>query len=139
MKAKRKIDGGRFARLCTAWDATRRWLVARFTRHSHGHRKSLAQRRDCEHFGFNHDGVTWTASIGRYADGGVGEIFLTSTKPGSKVETMAQDAAVTASIAMQYGAPLDVIAGALSRDSQNRPQGALGVAMDAILDMERTP
>lgn len=45
----------------------------------------------------------------------------------------AQDAAVVCSLALQYGVPLDVIRKALMRDSQGRPSGPLGAALDLIV------
>lgn len=105
-----------------------------------GQRAALPQRRDCDHISFEHEGNEWTASIGRYDDGRFGEIFLQSNKTGSKVEAMAQDAAVATSIAVQYGAPVEVIAKALTRDSRGAPHGPLGRALDLIIgEQERKP
>jgi hypothetical protein len=98
-----------------------------------GYRRELPPCRDCQHISFRHDGFDWTASVGFYDDGSIGEVFLTNTKSGSNVEAAAQDACVAASIAIQYGAPLKVIASGLSRDSRGIPQCAIGVAMDILV------
>jgi hypothetical protein len=47
-------------------------------------------------------------------------------------DTAARDSAVVASIALQYGVPLDVLRHALMRDAQGRPSGPLGTALDLI-------
>lgn len=103
-----------------------------------GYRKALPQRRECENITFCHEGVDWIASVGRYPDGAIGEIFLTSTKPGSEIVATAQDASIAASIAFQYGAPPQVVAAALSRHGSSKPQTALGVVMDMLSEI-KTP
>jgi hypothetical protein len=42
------------------------------------------------------------------------------------------DAAVVASIALQYGVPLEVIRKALMRDARGQASGPLGVALDRV-------
>jgi hypothetical protein len=44
----------------------------------------------------------------------------------------ARDAAVAASLALQFGCPLEILRRALLRDSQGRPSTPLGAAIDAI-------
>src|SRR5258708_31549207 len=51
---------------------------------------------------------------------------------------MASDAAVVASIALQYSVPLDVIRGALMRDPRGKPSGPLGVVLDRLAVDEGT-
>jgi hypothetical protein len=52
--------------------------------------------------------------------------------PGSPIEAIARDAAVTVSIALQFGADLETIRAALTRDHDGGPATALGAALDAI-------
>jgi hypothetical protein len=66
-------------------------------------------------------GLQYRATVGRYPDGRIGEIFLTNHKAGSQAGIMASDAAVVASIAIQYGAPLDVIRKSLDAGSTGSP------------------
>jgi hypothetical protein len=54
------------------------------------------------------------------------EIFLSSHKPSSPIEAIARDAAV------QFGAGLETIRAALTRDHGGGPATALGAALDAI-------
>ena len=46
-------------------------------------RRRLADRRLAETFELEVGSLRYTATIGRYADGTVGEIFLQNHKPGS--------------------------------------------------------
>jgi hypothetical protein len=50
---------------------------------------------------------------------------------------MASDQAVLASLALQYGAPLDVIRKALMRDFHGRATSPIGAALDAIMESDR--
>jgi hypothetical protein len=62
----------------------------------------------------------------------VAEIFLSSRKPGSPIEAIARDAAVTVSIALQCGADIATIRSALTKDHDGSPATVLGAALDAI-------
>jgi hypothetical protein len=95
-------------------------------------RQRLPNRRSAETFELEVGGLKYTATVGRFADGTPAEIFLTNGKAGSDSDTAARDSAVVASIALQYGVPLAVLCHALMRDSQGRPSGPLGVALDII-------
>jgi ribonucleoside-diphosphate reductase alpha chain len=102
-------------------------------------RERLSNRRACETFGFTHKQIAYTATIGRYADHRLAEIFIDSNKVGSDADAAAKDAAVVCSIALQYGAPADVIRNALLRDAQGSPCSPLAAALDQIAEQERTP
>jgi hypothetical protein len=53
-------------------------------------------------------------------------------KAGSDSDANARDAAIIASISLQYGVPLEVIRHALLRDPRGNASTPLGVALDAI-------
>lgn len=95
-------------------------------------RARLPHRRSAETFEVEACGLHFQATVGRYEDGRIGEIFLSNTRVNSSAGIMAGDAAVVASIALQYGVPLDVIRKALMRDSRGNPSGPLGAALDKI-------
>jgi len=95
-------------------------------------RERLPNRRSAETFDVEAGGLHYRATIGRYPDGRIGEIFLTNHKAGSEAGIMASDAAVAASLALQYGTPLDVIRHALMRDPRGKPSGPLGVVLDQL-------
>jgi ribonucleoside-diphosphate reductase alpha chain len=96
-------------------------------------RQRLKDRRACESFDLEVAGQHFTATVGRHADGTIGEIFLQSRKPGSQSDANARDAAVAASLALQFGCPLETLRHALLRDSHGRPSTPLGAAVDAIM------
>jgi ribonucleoside-diphosphate reductase alpha chain len=80
------------------------------------------------------DGLRYTATIGYYPDGQIGEIFLDGVKVGSAADAAARDSAITASIAMQFGADITTIRHALCRDSRGRPSGPLAAALDVLAE-----
>jgi hypothetical protein len=95
-------------------------------------RRRLPNRRCCETLDFEHAGLRFTLSLSRFHDGGIAELFLSSSLIGSPVEALARDAAVTASLAFQYGCPLEVLRAALTRDHEGAPATLLGAALDTI-------
>jgi hypothetical protein len=58
-------------------------------------RERLPNRRRCETVDLYHAGHRFTLTAGYYRDGRTAEIFLSSNKPGSPIEAIARDAAVT--------------------------------------------
>lgn len=101
-------------------------------------RQRLPDRRASQSFEIEVSGRRYKCTASFFADGKLGEVFLSNNKSGSDSDCAARDSAVVASIALQYGAPLDVIRKALMRDSQGRPNGPLGTVLDAIATMKST-
>jgi len=95
-------------------------------------RRRLANRRSSTTFNFEVAGLKYTATVGYFDDGRLGEIFLSNTKPSSQSDVNARDAAVAASLAFQYGCPIDELRRALLRDAQGRPSSPLGAALDQL-------
>lgn len=95
-------------------------------------REQLPSRRGCENFNLECLGQRYTATIGRFADGRIAEIFLAAWKAGSDADANARDSAVVCSIALQYGVPLDIIRPSLARDTQGKALSPLGVALDKL-------
>jgi ribonucleoside-diphosphate reductase alpha chain len=95
-------------------------------------RERLPNRRLSETFDFACGSGTYTATISRFADDRVAEIFISNNKAGSHLDHLARDAAITASIAFQHGAPVDVVRHALQRDHLGRAVTPLGVALDHL-------
>jgi hypothetical protein len=94
-------------------------------------RSRLAARRASETFGFEVGSLHHHATISRFPESGrIAEIFLSNHRSGSQAAANARDAAIAASLAFQYGCPLEVLRGALLRDMQGRPATPLGVALD---------
>jgi hypothetical protein len=67
-------------------------------------------------FHFECNGLNYTATIGRFSDGRLAEIFLSNAKAGPHSNSAAKDSAVVASIALQHGVPVDLIRRALMSD-----------------------
>ena len=99
-------------------------------------RTRLPDRRASETFSIESGGLAHLATISRFPDGRLGEIFLTSHKVGSAADTAARDAAIACSIALQFGADVEIIRKA-RRDSQGNANGPLGAALDTIAGGEQ--
>jgi hypothetical protein len=95
-------------------------------------RRRLPNRRASETFDLEAGGLTYTATISRFDDGRLAEIFLSNSKADSAADTAARDAAIACSFAFQFGADLEKIRRALSRDSRGDAAGPLGVALDLV-------
>src|ERR1700756_4040682 len=79
-------------------------------------RERLPNRRLALSFDLEINGLCYTATVGRHSDGRVAELFLQNHKPGSQSDANARDAAVAASLALQFGCPLEMLQRALLRD-----------------------
>jgi hypothetical protein len=97
-------------------------------------RQRLPNRRASETFALECAGLKYTATVSRFADGRIGEIFLSNHKAGSHADTAARDAAITCSIALQFGADIETVRRALCRDGRANASGPLGVALDLIAE-----
>jgi ribonucleoside-diphosphate reductase alpha chain len=95
-------------------------------------RQRLPDRHASETFEIAAGGLNYRATVSWFDNGQVAEIFLSNHKVGSHADTAAKDSAVVCSIALQFGVPLETIRRALMRDSQGRPNGPLGVALDRL-------
>jgi hypothetical protein len=100
-------------------------------------RARLPNRRPSETFTFEVDGLRFTATVSRFADGHIGELFLNNHKAGNQSDTNARDAAIILSFALQYGADIEAIRRALCRDNQGRALGPVSAALDLICGGER--
>jgi hypothetical protein len=96
-------------------------------------RERLAHRRASENFTFEIGGLRFTATVSRYPDGRISELFLNNHKYGNQSDTNARDAAIVFSFAVQHGADAEAIRRALCRDSQDRPLGPLSAALDLLM------
>lgn len=97
-------------------------------------REKLPDRRLSETFSMQtKGGRRYVVTASRFPDGRVAEIFVNTPKVGNEEDVITRDAAIVCSIALQYGAPLEVILSALSLDSQGHPAGALGEALNVLL------
>lgn len=95
-------------------------------------RQSLPDRRPSETLEFEHEGHRYRGSVSYDRRGRPLEVFLTTGKPGTGVETVSRDAAVAVSLALQHGTPLETLRKAITRLDDGRPAGPLGVLLDAV-------
>jgi ribonucleoside-diphosphate reductase alpha chain len=95
-------------------------------------RACLPNRRASISFNFEVSGLGYTATFSRFADGRIGELFLSNHKSNSAADTNARDSAIAFSFAVQHGADVETIRRALCRDAQGRASGPLGAALDLI-------
>jgi hypothetical protein len=95
-------------------------------------RNRLPNRRRADTFEIEVASLRYTATVGYFPNGQIGEIFLQNHKPGSQSDANARDAAVAASLALQFGCPLETLRRALLRDSRGNPSTPLGAAVDTI-------
>jgi hypothetical protein len=95
-------------------------------------RRGLPNRRGAETFSFECNGLCYTATISRFDDGNLAEIFISNAKAGSHSAAAAKDSAVVASIALQYGVPSQTIRHALLRDPRGVASSPLGIALDLL-------
>jgi hypothetical protein len=98
----------------------------------YGVRQKLRDRRLHWLFRFECDGQCYTGGIGRFDDDRIAEIFINGSKVGTAAETNAQDAALVASLALQYGCPIETIRHALAR-----PGGGAGPLATLLDEVER--
>jgi hypothetical protein len=103
--------------------------------HNHG-RKRLPYRRGAISTGFERDGAGFTITAGFYPDGRLGEIFLNADRANSLLDFLMSDAAILASLALQYGASLDELRHAMKRDARGTASSPIGTALD-LLTMEQ--
>jgi hypothetical protein len=97
-------------------------------------REKLPNRRPSEVFDwFSAMGMRFTASVSRYPDGRISELFCDNHKAGSAIGTLVRDAAIIFSFAVQHGADPEAIRRALCRDSTGRALGPIAEALDRIL------
>ena len=98
-------------------------------------RHRLPNRRLHISFEFNHYGLRYTCGLG-YNEGKVAEIFLNSAKADSDLDVAARDAAIAASIAIQYGASLQTLFNSMTRNPDGSASGPLGKAISMVLKGE---
>jgi hypothetical protein len=101
-------------------------------------RKRLPNRRGCLTFPVQVHGLRFTASASRFHDGSLGELFLINHKAGSQVGILASDAAIAASLALQYGCPFETLRKALCRDARGQASSPLGAALDVLASDEES-
>ncbi|MBH5372824.1 TSCPD domain-containing protein [Bradyrhizobium glycinis] len=99
-------------------------------------RERLPNRRPNETELFDRDGIRVTITVGYKPDGTVGEIFLNADRSDSMLDVLMSDAAIIASLALQYGVSLRQIAHSVKRDRFGIASSPIGAAIDRICPPE---
>lgn len=97
-------------------------------------RRRLPNRRAAELHDLDFKGRRYVIGVSKFADCGLAEAFIHSAKASSDLADAARDAAVTLSLALQYGTPADAIRAAVTRESDGSPAGIVGAVLDLILE-----
>jgi hypothetical protein len=102
-------------------------------------RRMLPQRRASQTFDITHGDQRggFTVTIGFYADGAIGELFISGAKAGTAMDAVARDGAVLISIALQHDVPLETIRHAITREADGRASTIIGAALDELTECER--
>jgi hypothetical protein len=95
-------------------------------------RERFSNRRASTFANFESLGMKFTASISRFPDGRIGEMFLDNHKAGSAIGTLVRDAAIILSFALQHGADIAAIRRALGRDGSGSALSPIGEALDVV-------
>jgi hypothetical protein len=95
-------------------------------------RNRLPNRRPAETIAFERDGSQYCLTVGFFPDGSVGEVFLNADRADSLLDVLTSDAAILASLALQFGCPLEAITHALKRDGRGVAASPIGAALDRI-------
>ena len=95
-------------------------------------RNHLPDRRRCEIQTVWHHNQKYMVTVGRYEDGRPAEVFVDSSRPCGESVTLADDAAIVASIALQYSVPLAVLRCAISRNPDGSAATIFGRALDLL-------
>jgi len=95
-------------------------------------RRRLPNRRGSITFELEALGLTFTVTASRFDDGSLAETFIQNHKTNSAAGLLASDCAIAASLALQFGCPVETLRRALSRDAQGRATGPLGAALDLL-------
>ena len=95
-------------------------------------RRTLPQRRAAETFVLRLWNQVFKVTVGFYADGTPGEVFIDGCKTGNDIQSIARDAGVLLSLALQHGVPPETIRHAVTRGVSEEPASILGAVVDCI-------
>ena len=95
-------------------------------------RRTLPNKRSAETIAFERHGSQYRMTVGYFPDGAIGEIFLNADRADSLLDVLTSDAAILASLALQYGCPIEAIAHALKRDARGDAASPIGAALDLL-------
>ena len=96
-------------------------------------RERLENRRPCATVKFEQGYKSYLCNYSVYPDGRAAEIFIDTGDPGSGMAAILRDAAALASIALQHGASLETLRGAVTRlEDGTSPASPVSAALDTL-------
>jgi hypothetical protein len=95
-------------------------------------RERLPNRRPAISTSFESGGARIDMTEGYYANGRIAEVFLNADRANSLLDFLMSDAAILASLALQYGTPLEELRHAMKRDARGAAASPIGQALDRI-------
>jgi hypothetical protein len=99
-------------------------------------RERLPQRRGGETFEFKAGPpgkeITYTATLGYFPDGRLGELFLRAGKSGTDLAIATLEIAIAVSFALQHGCSVETMRAAFPRTADGRPEGVMGTLLDIL-------
>lgn len=95
-------------------------------------REALPNRRQTSTFKFEFAGIKHHCSVSNYDDGRPAEIFIDAGKVNTGVQNIMRDGAILISLALQFGAPVQTLRHAITRDDTGRAASPLGALLDLI-------
>jgi hypothetical protein len=107
-------------------------MVARCVFDRKQRRERLPDRRESATFDFEFASLRYACTHASFADGRIGEVFLNNHRHDSASDMWARDGGILASLALQYGAPLDVLRNAIGRGAKSQPTSPIGAALDLL-------
>ncbi len=102
-------------------------------------RRVLPYRRNGITHKFELDGFRYYATFSVYEDNALAEIFLSSAKTGELLRTINRDSAIAASLALQYGCPVELLRDALGRNERGDAESPLAAALDLFTTGKEPP
>lgn len=97
-------------------------------------RQRLPNRRECETYEFERDGLTYTVSLGRaHANAPIQELFINAGKSGANIESLMCDASTAISVALQHNATPEELAHSITRNPDGSPASPIGQILDDMV------
>lgn len=97
-------------------------------------RQRLPNRRSCETYEFERDGLNYTVSYGRaHANGPIRELFINAGKSGANIESLMCDVSTAISVGLQNGATPQEYAHSITRDPDGSPASPIGQILDDMV------
>lgn len=101
-------------------------------------REMLPDRRRNETTEIEFAGEKYIITVGFYNNNKIGEVFINrvkdkvASKLGTALDGACRDSAILMSMALQFGTPLQTIAGAITRDEDGTPDTIIGAVCDKL-------